>query len=73
MSSQYVNFGPQAPQAAEIDWQVWGTPATFNGFRVLASLLQRRRSMEANQTLHDVWTSPGLVDYLYTFSAAAVP
>jgi len=32
-----VNFGPPA---AEIDWRVWGTPANFNGFRVLASLLQ---------------------------------
>jgi len=31
-----VNFGPLA---AEIGWQVWGTPANFNGFRVLA--LQR--------------------------------
>jgi len=59
-----VNFGPLA---AEIDWRVWGTPPNFNGFRVLASLLQRRRSTEANQTLHDVWPSPGLVDYLYIF------
>jgi len=24
---------------AEICWQVWGTPANFNGFRVLAALL----------------------------------
>jgi len=59
-----VNFGPLA---AEIDWRVWGTPSNFNGFRVLALLLQRRRSTEANQTLHDVWQSPGLVDYLYIF------
>ena len=29
---------------------VWGTPANFNGFRILALLLQRRRSPEANQT-----------------------
>ena len=42
-----VNFGPLA---AEICWRVWGTTANFNGFRVLASLLQRRRSLEANQT-----------------------
>ena len=34
---------------AEIGSVVWGTPANFNGFRVLASLLQRRRSTEANQ------------------------
>ena len=36
-------------------------------FRGLASLLQRRRLTEANQTLHDVWPSLGLVDYLYIF------
>ena len=34
--------------AAEICWRVWGTPANFNGLRVLALLLQRRRSTEAN-------------------------
>jgi len=32
-----VNFGPLA---AEIDPVVWGTPANFNGFRVLAVLLR---------------------------------
>jgi len=32
-----VNFGPLT---AEICWRVCGTPANFNGFRVLASLLQ---------------------------------
>jgi len=25
--------------AAEICWRVWGTPANFNGFRILAALL----------------------------------
>jgi len=30
-----VNFGLLA---AEICWQVWGTPTTFNGFRALAAL-----------------------------------
>jgi len=53
--------------AAEIVSLVWGTPANFNGFRVLVSLLQRRRSTEANQPLHNVWPLPGLVDYIYTF------
>ena len=57
-----ANFGPLT---AEICWRVWGTQANFNGFRILASLLQRRRSTEANQTLHGVWPSPGLVDYIY--------
>ena len=33
-----VNFGPLA---AEIVSLVWGTQANFNGFRILASLLQR--------------------------------
>jgi len=32
-----VNFGPLA---AEICWRVWGSPTNFNGFRVLAVLLQ---------------------------------
>jgi len=59
-----VNFGPLA---AEILSLVWGTPANFNDFRVLASLLQRRRSTEANQTLHGVWPLPRLVDYVYIF------
>jgi len=49
MSHNMVNFGPLA---AEIGSGVWGTSANFNGFH-LASLLQRRRSPEANQTLHD--------------------
>jgi len=53
------------------DWQVWGTPANFNGFCILASLLHRRRSTEVNQTLHDVWPSPELVHYVYIFWAVA--
>jgi len=36
--------------AAEIISLVLGNPANFNSFRILASLLQRRHSMEANQT-----------------------
>jgi len=61
-----VNFGPLA---VEIDWRVLGTPANFNGFLVLASLLQRRRSTEVDQTLYDVWPSPGLVHYIYIFGS----
>ena len=59
-----VNFGPLS---AEIGWRVWGTPVNFNGFRVFASLLHRRRSTEVNQTLLDVWPSPGLLYYIYFF------
>ena len=55
-----VNFGPVA---AEIGSVVWGTPANFNGFRVMPSLLQRRRSLEDNPTLHDIWPSPVLLHY----------
>jgi len=62
-----VNFGPLA---AEIGSVIWGTPANFNGFRVLAGLLQQRRSTEANQTLHGVWPSPGLVHYIYIFGGS---
>jgi len=47
--------------------RVWDIPANFNGFRVLASLLQRRRSTEVKQTLYDVWPSPGVVHYIYIF------
>jgi len=32
-------YGELGPLAAEIVSAVWGTPATFNGFRVLAALL----------------------------------
>jgi len=31
----------------------------------MSSLLQGRRSPEANQTLHDLWLSPGLVHYIH--------
>jgi len=57
-----VNFGPLT---VEIDRWVWGTPANLNGFHILASLLHQRCSMEVNQTLHDVWPSPGLVDCIH--------
>ena len=59
-----VNFGLLA---AEFGLVVWGTPANFNGFPVLAALLQRRHSTETNQTLHNVWPLPGLVDCIYIF------
>jgi len=49
ISSRYlphnmVNFGLLT---AEISWRIWCTPVNFNGFRVFASLLQRRRSLES--------------------------
>jgi len=48
-----VNVGPLA---AEIGLGVWGTPAIK--FQPLS---------EVNQTLHDVWPSPGLMHCIYTF------
>jgi len=41
--------------AAEIDPVVWGTPANFNGFRVLAALLQGTPAVGVNQSLRR-WT-----------------
>ena len=43
-----VNFGPLA---AEIVSLVWGTPANFNGFRVLAALLHGILVVGVSQTL----------------------
>jgi len=65
------NMSNCGPLTAEIASGVWGTRENFNWFRVLASLLQRGRSPEANQTLHDVWSSPELVHYIYIFGAFA--
>jgi len=42
-----VNFGPLA---AEIISLFWGTPANFNGFRVLAALLHGTLVEGVNQT-----------------------
>jgi len=64
------NMANVGPLTAEIGSGVWGTPANFNGFRVLASLLQRRRSPKANQTPQDVLPSPGLVHYIYIFGGS---
>ena len=43
-----VNFGPLA---AEICRRVWGTPANFNWFRVLAALLHGTLVVGISQTL----------------------
>jgi len=37
--------------AAEICWRVWGTPANFNGFRILAVLLHGTLVVGVSQTL----------------------
>jgi len=43
-----VNYGPLA---AEIGPVVWGTPANFNGFRVLAALVHGTPVVGVSQTL----------------------
>jgi len=43
-----VNFGPPM---AEICWRVWGTPANFNGFRVLAAVLHSTVVVGVSQTV----------------------
>jgi len=53
----------------EIGSGVWGTPANFHRFSVLALLLHQRCSTEVNQTLHDVWPSPELLHYVYILGA----
>jgi len=62
-----VNFGSLA---AEISSGILGTPANFNGFHMFALLLHWPRSLETDQTLHDVWLSPGLVHYMYIFGSS---
>jgi len=42
-----ANIGPLA---AEIGSGVWGTPANFNGFRVLAALLHGNQVVSVSQT-----------------------
>ena len=45
---QYVELGPLV---AEICWRVWGTPANFKGFRILAALLHGTLVVGVSQTL----------------------
>jgi len=52
MSHNMVNF---SPLAAEIISLVWGTPANFNGFHVLAVLLHGTPVLGVSQTLRR-WT-----------------
>jgi len=59
-----ANFGPLT---AEIVSGVWGNPANFNRFRILPSLLQRRRSPEANQTARCLAVSSTGTLYMYIY------
>ena len=69
--TKFTIFSELGPVTAEIGWRVWGTPANFNGFHVLGSLLHRCHSTEVNQTLHVLWLSPGLVHYIYIFGGSS--
>ena len=40
------------------------------GFASWLRLLQRRRLTEVSQTLHEVWSSPGLVHYICIFGGS---
>jgi len=61
MSSQY---GGRRPTEDCDRFGSLGHPSIFQ--RVLClGLLHQRRAMEVNQTLHNVWLSPGLVHYIH--------
>jgi len=64
MSSQYSKLRPTSgwDQLAGL-----GHPSKFQWVSRLGFVIAARCSPEANQTLHDVWSSPGLVHYVYTF------
>jgi len=71
-STCFHNMAHFGRLTAEIGSEARGTPANFNGFRVLSSSLHQRRSPEVNQTLHDAWPSPELVHYIYTFRGSCL-
>ena len=50
-SIRLYNMANVGPLTAEIGLPVWGTPAHFNGFRVLAALLHGTLVMGVSQTL----------------------
>jgi len=47
----FPQYGELGPLAAEIGPVVWGTPANFNRFRVLAALLHGTPVLGVSQTL----------------------
>ena len=54
-----ANFGPLA---AEIGLPVWGTPANFNGFRVLVALLHGTIVVGVSQTCGAEQRAPPIFD-----------
>jgi len=52
MSSTFPpQYGELRPLAAQIGLPVWGTPANFNGFRILVALLHGSQVVSVSQTL----------------------
>ena len=49
--SCYMELPNMCPQTAEIGSGVWGTPANFNGLRVLAALLHGTLVVGVSQTV----------------------
>jgi len=47
----FPQYGELGPLVAEIGLVVWGTPANFNGFRILAALLYGTSVLGVSQTL----------------------
>jgi len=59
-----VNFGLLT---AEICWRLWGTPAHFNGFRVLAALLHGTLAVDVEQTAPPIFQGGHHVGHWPTF------
>ena len=66
----------QSPLYVLTTWWTWptsgwdrfvglGHPSKFQWVSHLGFITAYRRSVEVNQTLHDVWPSPGLVRYIH--------
>jgi len=51
-------------------WQAWGTPSKFQRVSHLGFVTA---PMSLNQTLHDIWPSPGLVHHIYIFRGLFPP
>jgi len=66
-SHNMANF---SPLPAEIGWRVWAPQQISTGLACWLRYASTRRSTEVNQTLHDVWLSPGLVHYVYIFGGS---
>jgi len=65
--------GELDPLVAEIGWWVWGTPANFNGFRILASLLHIVAQWSTKLCTMFGCLLGWYAIYIYTFSGALAP